>query len=257
MSIVTEANTIQLAIKLLKYISETEEKTEMSDDITLELSKRDTTGKAVKHLRKDGVVPAVIHDHGKESVVVQGEYMALTKAVQKAGKHHPVTVKANGKNYLALIKSVDLDPKKNTLRHVVFNAVKANEKVDAEVPVKAQYAEGNESTPAERASLVVLEQLETVEVEALPKNLPDALYYDAEMLVKVGDQVTVADLIPVEGVTVTSDPSQPLATVFEPSALQAANDAAGGDAEDDSATAEDAAEEATAGESEADSPKAE
>lgn len=43
------------------------------------------------------------------------------------------------------------------LTHIVFGAVKANEKVDAEVPIRAAYAEGNEASPAERAGLIVLE----------------------------------------------------------------------------------------------------
>jgi large subunit ribosomal protein L25 len=155
---------------------------------------------------------------------------------------------AGGHKYTALIKTVDFDPKKHELRHVVFNAVRANEKVTAEIPVHIKYDEGNDSTPAERASLVVLHQLEVVEVEALPKNLPDALYFDGEKLVAVGDHATVADLIVPAGVVVKADPAQPLATVFEPSALQAANDAAGGDATDEEAVADVDAGESAEGE---------
>lgn len=202
------------------------------EDITVDLKQRDVTGKAVKRLREEGLIPAVIHDHGKPSLVVMGSYVDLTKAYQKAGKHHPVSLKAGSKQYMALIKNVDFDPRKHTLRHVVFNAIKANEKVDAEIPVRMTLDEGNDATPAERTGLVVLHQLETVEVEALPKDLPDTLAFNGEKLVEVGDQVTVADLIIPSGVTVKTDPAHPLSTVFEPSALQAANDAAGGDADE-------------------------
>lgn len=210
------------------------------EEITLVLNQREVTGKAVKRLRAEGLVPAVIHDHGKASVVVQGAYIEVLKAYSKAGKHHPVSLKAGSKQYMALIKTVDFDPKKHELRHVVFNAVKANEKVTAEIPVRIKLDEENEATPAERASLVVLNQLESVEVEALPKDLPSALEFNGEVLAEVGDQVTVADLIVPSGVTVKTDPAHPLATVFEPSALQAANDAAGGT--DDEAEGEAAEE---------------
>lgn len=217
----------------------------MADEITLELSARETTGKAVKHLRKDGVVPAVIHDHGKDSIVVQGEYMAVAKAFRQAGKHQVVSLKAAGKKYNALVRSVDVDPKKGTLRHIVFNAIHANEKVETEIPVRIIFAEGNEASPAERAGLVVLEQLDVVEVEALPKNLPEQLTVDGEKLVEVGDQLTVEDIAPIEGVTIKTEPHHVIATVFEPSALQAANDAAGGDAEE-AAPAEESEGEAAA-----------
>jgi ribosomal protein bL25 (Ctc-form) len=214
------------------------------EEIILTLDKREVTGKQVKKLRAEGLVPAVIHDHGKPSVIVMGQYIEVLKAYQKAGKHAPVNVQAAGKHYTALIKTADFDPKRNELRHVVFNAVKANEMVSAEVPVHIAFDEGNESTPAERNGLIVLHQLETVEIEAFPKNLPDALTFSGEILVEVGDTATVADLAVPKDVTVKADPTQTLATVFEPSALQAANDAAGGTA--DEATAEEATEGETA-----------
>lgn len=226
------------------------------EEVMLEVKKREVLGKAVKRLRKEGLVPAVIHDHGKESIHVEGQYLEVLKAYQQAGKHHPVNLSAGDHKYTVLIKHVDIDPRRHELRHVVFNAVKANEKVDAEIPVRIRYDEGNDSTPAERAGLVVLTQLDAVEVEALPRDLPDFLEFDGEKLVEVGNSLTVADLIVPANVTIKTDPGHPLATVFEPSALQAANDAAGGDAEEE--TAEPAeGEEAAEGEAGGEQPAAE
>ncbi len=218
------------------------------DAINLTLEARKVTGKAVKHLRKDGTVPAVIHDHGKESVIVQGNGIQMLKVWQKAGKHHPVNLKAGDKSYTALIKTAEFDPKKHLLTHIVFNAVDANQKVDAEIPVRPRYAEGNESSPAERNGLIVLSQLETVQVKAIATKLPDFFEYDAEKLVEIGDHVTVADLIIPEDVELETEVDHSIATVYEPSALAAANDAAGGDAE-----LEDEGEEGEEGEAEGES----
>lgn len=203
----------------------------MADNIVLEAQARDTLGKAVKRLRKDGFVPAVIHDHGKESVHIQAEYQQLHKTFTKAGKHHPVELAVGSKKFTTLIKGITFDPRQNVITHVVFNAIKANEKVHAEIPVHAAYPEGDEASPAEKAGLIVLAQLETVQVKALPKDLPDTLTYDATKLVAVGDHVTVADLTVPAGVEVETEETHSLATVFEPSALAAANEAAAGDAE--------------------------
>jgi large subunit ribosomal protein L25 len=216
-------------------------------EILLELDTRDVVGKAVKHLRTEGIVPAVIHDHGKESINVSGEYGVMLKAYMAAGKHHPIHVKAGGKEYTAMIKYAEFSPKKHELRHVVFNAVKANQKVTAEIPVHIKLTEGNDSTPAERAGFVVLRQLEAVEVEATATTLPDALYFDGEKLTAVGDHATVADLVVPKGVTIKTEADHQLAAVFEPSALAAANDAAGGDADESEATADVNAGEAAEG----------
>jgi large subunit ribosomal protein L25 len=216
------------------------------DLISLNLQARSVSGKAVKHLRTEGQVPAVIHDHGKASVNVQAGYTEIFKVWQQAGKHHPVVIKTDGKTQTALIKSATFDPQKHLLTHVVFNAVDANQTVTAEIPIHAKYEDGNESSPAERTGFIVLTQLETVTVEAIPTKLPDVLYYDAEKLVNVGDHATVADLIAPAGVEIMVDGTHAIATVFEPSALAAANDAAGGDADDDTTVeAENGASEAT------------
>lgn len=203
----------------------------MSDQITLSVDTRETLGKGVKRLRESGIVPGVIHDHGKDSVHIQAEYQALYKVLASAGKHHPVEVSAGGKKYTTIIKSVTFDPKYNAMTHIVFGAIKANEKVDAEIPVHPVYTEGNDISPAERSGLIVLTQATSVPVKALPKDLPDQLTYDGEKLVEVGDQVSVADLNVPAAVELEIEPEHVLATVFEPSALAAANDDAGGAAQ--------------------------
>jgi large subunit ribosomal protein L25 len=216
------------------------------DTVSLELQSRDTIGSGLRNLRLSGLVPGVIHDHGKESVVVQGDFNDVTKTFLRAGKHHIVEIKVGSKTYNAMIKDVSRDPRKNTLTHIVFNAVAANEKVTAEVPVKIELAEGNDATPAERAGLIVLHNTETVEIEAFPKDLPNELTFDGEKLVETGNQATVADLRVPKGVIVKADENTVLATVFEPSALAAANDAAGGDAEPGDEASVDSEHESTA-----------
>lgn len=216
------------------------------DTISLDLTPREVLGKQVRQLRRDGQVPAVIHDHGKESLHVQGDFVAMTKVYHQAGKHHPVQLTAGGKKYTAMIKDAAFEPRKHMLTHLVFNAVSANQKVDAEVPIQPQYDEGNDASPAERNSLLVISNIDTVSVKALPNKLPDALYYNAEVLVEVGDHVTIADLILPADVELEADPTQTIATVYEPSAIAAANDAAGGDADPEDAKDVDADHESSA-----------
>lgn len=199
--------------------------------LELKLDQRSTLGKGVKHLRKSGIVPAVIHDHGKPSLNVQADKITLLKVWRDAGKHHPIELKTDKKSFTALIKDASFDPKKHQLTHIVFNAVDSNQTVEADIPLKAKFAEDNDSYPAERQSLIVLTQLENVLVKAVPTKLPDFIEYDGEKLAEVGDHISVSDLIVPEGVEILTEPEHSVATVYEPSALAAANDAAGGTAE--------------------------
>jgi len=182
-----------------------------SDAITLELNKRTEMGKAVKALRRSGLVPANIYERGHESVAVSVPFTIITKTYHQAGKHHPVELNVEGKKYLAMIKDVDIDPITGWVRHIGFHAINKNETVTAEIPVRV-----DGEIPAERVSLLVLHTLDTVEVTALPSNLPDELTVDGTKLVEVGDKLAVSDIVVPEGVTILTDPSQTIAVVEEP-----------------------------------------
>lgn len=212
----------------------------MSDDkIAVELTERSVVGKGLAALRAEGSVPAVIHDHGKPSLHVTGDYVKLNKAFAQAGKHHPVELKVGGKQRLALIKDVDFEPRKNRLRHIVFQSIKQNEAVEADIPVVFKT---DVEIPAEKASLLVLKQLDHVQVKALPRDLPDELVVDPSTLAEVGDHLTVADIKVPAGVTFVTPPESSLAVVEMPKDQIAEADAAAASLADDAATGTPAAD---------------
>ena len=204
----------------------------MSDSITLTLEKREVKGKKVAQLRKDGKTPGVVYGHSVKPIDVQAPEIALAKVVARAGKHHLVQLEVDGKNHQGLIKSVDVDPVKNTVRHVSFHIVKQNEKIETTVPIKLV---GEGESEAEKAGLVVLQNIDGLVIRSLPKDLPDSLEVDITSLSEPGQTVTVADINVPSGIEfVEVDTSIMVASVYEPAALAAANEAAGGDAEDES-----------------------
>jgi large subunit ribosomal protein L25 len=157
-----------------------------------------------------------------------------TKVARLAGKHTPVHLTIDGKKKLAIIKSIDIDPVKHYVRHVAFHTIKQNETITTEVPV---ILTGEGESAAERAGLVVLQAIEKLEVKAIPANLPESIEMSIAGLATTDDKLTVSDITLPKGVEF-ADAEQDLdlviANVYEPSALQAANDAVGGDAEDES-----------------------
>lgn len=195
----------------------------MQQDINLTLQQREVLQKGLNQLRDQGKIPAVIHDHGKPSLHVLGDYINVVKTFRQAGKSHPINATIGNKKRLVLIKDVDYHPVKNNIRHIVFQSVKQNEETEAEIPVV--FKEDVE-IPAEKASLMVLKQLDHVQVRALPKDLPHQLEVDPSTLAEVGDHVTVADLKLPAGVTLVTDPDLSLAAVEVPKDQIAEADAA-------------------------------
>jgi large subunit ribosomal protein L25 len=207
------------------------------NDISLTLQSREALGKAVKQLRRDGLVPAVIHDHGRDSIHVMAPYIDLYKVYKQAGKHHPVNLTVDGKKYLAIIRDADFEPRKNQLRHIVFNAIEQNKPVETEVPVVLQG-----DPEAEKVGFMILRQIDNVEIKALPKDLPDQVTIDISGLAEVGDRLHVSDIVVPAGVTILTEPEHAVAMVEEPRSLAAAQ------AEEDEAAAAEAAPEAVEGE---------
>lgn len=222
-----------------------------SDTIALKVDERTELGKAVKALRRAGQVPANIYERGETSQAVSAPLTEVTKIYHAAGKHHPIEITVGNKKRLVMIKDVDVEPVKGYIRHIAFHAIKQNEVVTAEVPIRI-----DGEIPAERISLMVLHTLDTVEVQALPANLPDELIIDGAKLAEIGDKVTVADLKVPANVTVITEPDHTIAVVEEPKDQIAAADAAleEMEAQGEGAEAEVPAEEGTA---DADEPAAE
>lgn len=233
----------------------------MGDKINLKLAKRDVHGKKVAKLRREGMVPGVVYGPGMEPVSVQVDYNTVAKTYKDAGTHTPVHLDIDGKKRIAMVKEVEINPVKNAISHVSFHAVKANEPVIAMVPVRLT---GEGESEAEKAGLIVLQALDSVEVKALPMDLPEAVEVSIVDLEEAGEKVTLGDAKLPEGVEfveretgreeeLEEGEEKPsildtmVASVWEPAALQAQNEAAAGDATDESEVeAENGAEEAPA-----------
>ena len=206
----------------------------MGDKVNITLDTRTQQGKKAAALRKQGLVPGIVYGHGLDPIMVQSEYNVLDKVVREAGRHTPVYATVDGKKKITMIKDIDRDPVKSRIRHVSFHAVKADEVVTAEVPIRLV---GEGESEAEKAGLIVLQAIENVEIKAKPADLPEALEVSIVGLATDEDKLTLADITLPKGVEyadIEQDLELVLVNVYEPAALQAANEAAGGDAEDES-----------------------
>lgn len=205
----------------------------MGDKVNLKLDGRTQQGKKAAVLRKQGLVPGIVYGHGFDPIMVQSEYNVIDKVVREAGKHTPVYATIDGKQKITMIKDIDRDPVKSRIRHVSFHAVKADELVTAEVPIRLV---GEGESEAEKAGLIVLQAIEEVEIKAKPADLPEALEVSIVGLATDEDKLTLADIALPKGVEyadIEQDMELVIVNVYEPAALQAANEAAGGDAEED------------------------
>ena len=211
-------------------------------EISLNLTKRELTGKKAKSLREKGIVPSVVFG-GKEPILTQSEYVETDKAVRAVGYHSPLDLVIDGKKQMAMVKTVAMDPVKHTFINIEFQSIKANAVVEATAPIVVV---NYESSDASKAHLEILHVLEEVEVKAKPADLPEAIEVDASKLAAAGDRLIVADIVLPKGVEFADkeiDTEAGIANVYDPATEAAERDA--------KAESDKAAEEARAAEVEA------
>ena len=214
----------------------------MSED-KLSLAKRELTGKKVKSLREQGLIPSVVFGGKGDPILTQSPYNETEKVLLSAGYHSPIDLDIAGKKQMALVKVVHLDPVKRTIQNIEFQAIYANQVVEATTPIEII---NFEQSDANKAHLAILQVMEEIDVKAKPADLPEAITVDASGLATVEDGIVVSDLQLPKGVELSDkelDPETPVANVYDP-----AQEAADREAE---AEADKAAEEARAAEAEA------
>lgn len=194
-------------------------------EIKLSLDKREVAGKKLAAIRAAGIIPAVVYGGDAEPMMVQGEYNAVEKALHLAGYHSTIELTIGGKSQLAIVKNVDINPVNRKIINVGFQAVSANEVIEATTPI---VLEGYDASEANKLHYVVLQVMEEIEVKAKPADLPEKITADASKFASLDDKLTVADLILPKGVELADkelSSDQVIASIYDPAAEAAAREA--------------------------------
>ena len=187
----------------------------MSNQLSLE--KRVATGKQLKSLRAEGQIPSVVYG-GEAPVLTTSSYNATEKVLNEAGYHSPIQLDLAGKAQLAIVKNIDIDPVSRRIINVEFQAVSADEIVEAITPITIVNFEASE---ASKKHYVILQVMEDVEVKAQPTNLPQEIIVDGSKLAELDDKLTLADLQLPEGVALADKElaeTTVIANVYDPAA---------------------------------------
>lgn len=179
----------------------------------LKVDLREKTGRKVRSLRASGIVPANVFGRGIESYSIQVSSDDFLKVYKEAGETSIIELTVDKKTHPVLISNIQTDPVTDEILHVDFKQVDLSQKVSATVPVRLVG-----ESPAEKSSLgVVVQQIDEVDVEALPMDLPEHFEIDITALENVGDSIHIKDLkYDKSKVEIDADEEQIIVKVEEP-----------------------------------------
>ncbi|HKV85833.1 MAG TPA: 50S ribosomal protein L25 [Ktedonobacterales bacterium] len=188
----------------------------MSDQVTFSAQRRTVTGKAVRRLRREGYIPANIYGHRRDSVSIQISEQEFTRFLKENGATTILRLAlGDGASETAVVRHVQRRPVSGEIEHVDFLHVEMSEPIRARIPI---HFVGEEQVAKETGG-ISLHLQESVEVEALPAALPDALILDVTSLHDLNATLHVSDLRVPSGVKVMTDTAEPVVKIEPPRVL--------------------------------------
>jgi len=158
--------------------------------ISLKAEKRTVTGKAVKKLRREGILPINLYGKDIKSINLMTKYADFTQSYKQAKTTQVVYLEVGKEEYPALIQNLQLNPTTRKAVHADFKKVDLKQKTAVEVPIEVVGELG--VIKSGEADLIVLHA--KILVECLPTNIPEKIVVDISKLEGIGAEVKVKDL---------------------------------------------------------------
>ena len=172
------------------------------EKVVLKAEKRDVIGKQVKAMRRAGKLPAVIYGRHTEPMNVTLDFHTASLVLGKLTSSSLVTIELDGTEYPALVREKQRDYIKNRLLHVDFLAVSLSESLRASVAVNFVGI----SPAVKDFNAVLVTNLQSLDVECLPADLPERIDVDISVLARPGDGIRVRDVQVSDKVQILNDP---------------------------------------------------
>lgn len=179
--------------------------TSSSDKIALEAEPRTTLGKKVRSLRRDGITPANLYGRGQESISLQIATRSIQKAMESRATFSILNLNIQGEKQprSVLLRRIQREPITRAILHVDLYQVEEDRPVRTVVPVQLI---GTAPVTMIR-DVLITQELHELEVESLPKFLPNFIEVDISSLTDSEQQISVGDITPPENVTISLDDS--------------------------------------------------
>lgn len=164
----------------------------MPDQVNLRAQRRTVTGKKVRQLRREGKMPANLYGGHDASIPLQVDSHELETLFKKHGPTtlYRLVIAPDGMEQTALVRHVQREPVTGAIEHVDFLHVAMNQSIHARIPLRLQ----GEAPAVKIEGGVLLHPVDTLEVEALPANLPEFVEVDISRLTELNSSLYVRDV---------------------------------------------------------------
>ena len=185
----------------------------MSESIEITAFPREVVGHANRRLALSGQIPAVLYGHDRATKVIavdRHDFELLTSHHAPGATIVSITLEGEKRPINAVVKDVQRSPVKGSILHVDFQVIRMDEVIHVTVPLRFVG-----DSAGVKAGGILTENAHQVNIEAKPKDIPEAIEADVSLL-EVGDSLRLGEVSVPHGVKILDDSEEILCSVLAP-----------------------------------------
>ena len=185
----------------------------MADEAQLTLNPRAITGKKVRFLRREGLVPGNLYGRGLDSLAIQAPLDEVRSVFRSVPRNSVVQVQVAGEKETrpVVLRHVDRNHVSGEVLHVEFYQVDLTRVLQSDALVRLI---GDSEAVANGGTMVLT--MDHVALEALPMDMPAEIVIDISGLDNFGAAIHVSDLTLPANVRALADETAQVVTVVAP-----------------------------------------
>lgn len=187
----------------------------MPERATLKAQKRTVLGKRVRQLRRQGILPGNVFGNKQHAPVpVQIDEHDFDRMLKTHGRTtlYRLVIGPDGGEDTVFVRHIDREPVTGAIQHIDFMHVEMNEPIRAKIPIHLT----GEAPAVKEFDGILLHQLDAVEIEALPAELPEALTLDISVMTQLNTPLYARDIAVPRRVKLLTGEDEAVVTITPP-----------------------------------------
>lgn len=184
--------------------------------LTLKAKTRSILGRKTEDLRQKGLLPAVLYGPGFKNLNLEIDAKEFINAFQETGRTSFLRLEVDDKSakkpkaFLVLVHDLQKDPLTLAISHIDFYQPLSTKEIKVMVPLVFDL----EAPAVKNLGGTLLKNIQEIQVQALPQNLPHEIKVDLSLLNELGKTILVKDLQVPQGAKILKHPEEIVAQVM-------------------------------------------
>jgi large subunit ribosomal protein L25 len=171
------------------------------EKVVIDATRRTVTGKQVGALRRAGKLPGVMYGHNFEPTPIEMNFRDASRILHEVTQSQIVTINLEGTEHASLVRERQKDYIRNEFTHIDFQVVSLTEKIRTRVSIEL----AGVSPAVKDFNGVVVQEMDEVEVEGFPQDLPEKIIADISGLTNIGQFIPLSALIVSDKIDILHD----------------------------------------------------